>query len=516
MEELPLILSRYRNGEIALIFVPIGNLDLDEVEQAFQIGHIHNIVSVPAWNDPLPMVPERREDIRSRIISAATESTEIQNLRRCLQPKYQLRKKLPSGALGQVLLATDRQLQRDVCIKVLNRSGLYREFEDGLLKVANATDHTNILTIYGAYLDSNPPHFVRQYVKGDSLRHFLDDHPRPQSAHLTQTFLTTIGNAVCHAHEREVTDLSIKPSNVIITDPGSSGSRSFMMSLNSYREELFLDDDHWRLGSKGVFYLPLEYRRSNRENCDPCKADQYRLGLIAYEMLLGAARFGELAEGLRDPLLKPATWQWPPLDHANCDCPELLRNAVNRMIKVEPDDRFGGIRECLQSVTTDLYVEIARDSYRRMMETEDRQTDLFRSFYVKFLQKYPKARVGFFGQLGELPTVGEVPVGWVRQFQLLKEAVLLLLVFNALQEERQEPNILTRIAEEHAKRGIPGMLYSGFVEVLIECIVDKDQLPDSLDKQQLRHAWVTVTQPGIAYMKRKTEEYVVHQWSQRG
>jgi serine/threonine protein kinase len=352
-------------------------------------------------------------------------------------------------------------------------------------------------------------------VDGQSLRAFLDEGHGPQSARFVQKFLTTIGGAVAHAHRKGVYDLNIKPPNIIITEQETPSDRSFMMSLNSYREEPFLDDERWRAEKKDVFYVPLEYRGGSEEESDLRLADQYRLGLVAYEMLVGAARFEELAKGLRERVINPATWVWPALEEKNCKCPEQLRTAVNRMVNVDPNDRYDTLADALQDVATNLYTEIARESYRRILETQEKQTEFFRSFYISFLDQFPKAETRFFEKFGALEPTGEVPETWNRQFQLLKEAVLLLVVFSALHEDRHEPNILTRIAEEHAKRGMPSFLYPDFAIVLIDCLVRLDQPPDSIDKHQLRRAWSNVVRPGIEYLETKTKTFEAAMWRQK-
>ena len=81
----------------------------------------------------------------------------------------------------------------------------------------------------------------------------------------------------------------------------------------------------------------------------------------------------------------------------------------------------------------------------------------------------------FFKMLGCLAEDCGTSKRWERQFQALKEAVLLLIVFKSFREEGREPNILTRIAEEHAKRKIPAGLYPGFGEVLIDIVLEKDR-----------------------------------------
>jgi hypothetical protein len=178
------------------------------------------------------------------------------------------------------------------------------------------------------------------------------------------------------------------------------------------------------------------------------------------------------------------------------------------MVSSDPADRYDSLEEALQGVGTDLHAEIARDSFRRLMATEASQMDFFRSFYVDFLNMFPQARHSFFADFGPL-NEGSVSPRWLRQFQLLKEAVLLLVVFSILKEDKHEPNILTRIVEDHARRGIPAALYQPFGALLIDNIVLKDEPPPLLTKHQLRVAWTTVVKPGIEYMVKKTNELAV-------
>ena len=83
--------------------------------------------------------------------------------------------------------------------------------------------------------------------------------------------------------------------------------------------------------------------------------------------------------------------------------------------------------------------------------------------------------------------------------------MLLLIVFKLFREEDREPNILTRILEEHARRKIPSALYGIFQEILIETVLEND--PEAhFTKDELKQAWTSVIQPGIEYMSRRTVE----------
>ena len=507
--ELPLILERYRTGEICVIFVPIGPVTISEIETHLQLS-VRNIISIPPWDSPLPTKAEPRPDLRDKIVSAVTEPIEVQNLRRRLASHYELEEKLGDGTFSTVFKAHDHQLERKVVVKLLREERRSEHFKT-IRRVGSATAHSNILSVYGACLDADPPHYFLEYVDGQPLHAILDAHwkGKPAPIDYVQNLLKAGASAITHAHRMDIDDLNVKPCNIIVVDHKSPREVNYFLNLNSYHETDFLDDEAWRSDRDDVLYLPPEYRMPDVSSDGVRKADQYRLGVVAYEMLVGSSRFKILAKDLRERDI-PQSWQWPALATERKECPNHLCDVVNRMVKTDPRDRYDGIDDVVASVRdTDMDVEIVRDSYQRLMTSTATQTGFFHDFYVRFLGNYQGAS-NFFDpkRFGCLHDVGECSQGWQRQFQALKEAVLLLIVFRSFREEGRELNILTRIAEEHARRKIPAGLYRCFGEALIDVVVEKDERAP-LKREALRRAWTSVIQPGVDYMRRKTEEIEV-------
>lgn len=146
------------------------------------------------------------------------------------------------------------------------------------------------------------------------------------------------------------------------------------------------------------------------------------------------------------------------------------------------------------------------------MATPERQQAFFRSFHAAFLQAFPLTRSTFFRHYDSLTDDAPLPESWNRQFQELKEAILLLLVFSSLREDRQEPNLLTRIVESHQQLGVPSWMYNAFGKLLIDCICEHDVPPPPLNAMELRRAWTCIVEPGIDYMRRRTDELAEVAW----
>ena len=514
-QELPAIMRRYSHGEISVVFVPIGPVRTQEVGNKLKLDHIQNIISIPPWSSPLPPIAAPRPDIRKQIVSAATEPKEVQNLRRNLASHYELQTKIGDGHFSTMFTAYDSQLDREVAVKVLCPTTHDECFKQAVIRVAKATDHTNISTVYDAYLDAVPPHYICQYIRGESLTVVLDsgNHGDALPLYYVKEMLEKIGSAISYAHSKDVIDLNIAPNNVLIENPNDCIERNYFLNLNSYSAMDFLDDEQWRRSRDEVLYVPLEYRKKNGASDDPRKADQYRLGLLAYTMFVGLKRFQEAAEPLRQREFTPAIWNWPELRKEREDCPSRICEVIDRMVKADPRDRYGSVAEAIADiVNTNPDVETVRESYHRLMVTEARQQRFFRSFYRKFFADHPG--VAQFFTFGRLPEDDDTNSGWQRQFQALKEAILLLIVFSAYHEEGREPNILTRIVEAHATRRIPAGLYGDFGEVLVEIVLREDR-EGPVAETELRRAWTAVIAPGIEYMRRRTDEIDADRYRQR-
>ncbi|MEL7448324.1 MAG: TIR domain-containing protein [Pseudomonadota bacterium] len=503
-KELRLIMKRHRKHRLPVVFVPIGKLRMKRAARQLGIPNLNEVISVPGWHSPLNPRAGREvrsaADLRAQIVAAATEPQEVQNLRRNLPAKYNLIRKLNHGPLARILLAKDVPLNRHVVIKVLRKAGAYNLFCASVSRVARVPNHTNIIPIYVASLDSDPPFYMLEYINGKSLRQLLagnTDDGFPLS--LVLGLLRRIGSAVHHAHRHSVSGLNIKPSNIMVENPDRPDRRTFYISLSSYDES-----EIWEEHDVDDAYVPPELRpgASILHDSDATTADQYRLGVLAYELLVGPRRFAELTH---DTLAKDPGAGLPLISEVCPSCLDYVGTVVDRMVSVEPSLRFATVREAIEHLDSDVPVEIVRSSYRRIMANEASQQAFFHAFYQQFQSRYKSSQAIFASKFGPLSDVDGPSDAWMRQFQSLKEAILLLIVYSAIGEEKREPNILTRIAEQHAHKNIPAGLYEPFGQVLVDTIVEVDEEGAELG-ERLRSAWTEAVRDGLEYMKTTTEK----------
>jgi serine/threonine protein kinase len=467
--------------------------------------------------DTFPKSIVRPLDDRSHLDLRDHDFTHLQKV---IQKKYTLIRILGKGHASLVTLAFDKQLQRHLTIKSLTDPQAAPIFDNAVRRAANISRHPNIMSIYGAWLNKEPHHYMREYVDGHSLRIELERQGQsPLPIDFIQQVFAAVGDAMIFAQELGVTDIDIKPENIIIQrmqvklNLGLSSNYRIMLSPEIGDKEMLGKREYLKFLMSNIVYFPPElFNASNvySNSTDPEKVNQYRLGMLGYEMLSASEQFKREAE-TRSKTLAGSTLPagsvmftaWPPVETMRREgCPKFISLAIDRMIAPDPKDRFQTLSEAVNAVAyRNLSVEVARESYRRILNDYKKETEFFRTFYNRFLDYCPPAAKHFEDSgfpsrtaLDELDTRN--PSGrWPEQFTLLKEAIVLLFAFNILNES-QEPTILDRIARKHIY--YPSFFYDSFVNALVETVLEFDK---NNYGNELKRAWENALRPGIDYMK---------------
>jgi serine/threonine protein kinase len=354
-----------------------------------------------------------------------------------------------------------------------------------------------------------------QHVEGRTLESLLGDWARkeiaPPDANALRRVFVKLLRAVARAHRLDMPYGNLKPSNIVIdkhNEPfvlpvgrASSKARQMLGGLlqrlqhaNSAGEAC---EDH---DLEEVAYLVPEQLDGPDQMQDDKLADQYMLGLLAYQMATGQRplRVKDFASLLRDG--SGAMGPLPPVSAVRPLFPERLQKMLQRMTELDPGLRYPNLDQVLDEpdLHDDYSLVLARDSYRRCVRGEGLDSAFFGDFYRELQRLYPATRA----HLARI----EGPDRWRRQHHMLKQAVLLLLAF-AQRSDDGEPNVLSHISASHAQ--IPPGLYVPFMKVLVAMVCGDASLGIAArdpvcvrteTARLLQKHWLIALKPGIDYL----------------
>ncbi len=210
---------------------------------------------------------------------------------------YRLIEKIGEGGMGIVWLARqEHPIRRDVALKVVkpgaDSAQVLSRFESERQALA-ILNHPNIATVFDAGLtDDGRPYFAMEYVAGVAITTFADQHALPIVARL-ELFLQ-VCEAVEHAHQKGVLHRDLKPANILVSDRDGRPlvkvidfgvAKALAPGLSAETIETQIGT---LVGTPG--YMSPE-QAGLTESVVDTRTDIYSLGLVLYELLVGALPF---------------------------------------------------------------------------------------------------------------------------------------------------------------------------------------------------------------------------------
>ena len=260
--------------------------------------------------------------------------------------KYQVLEEIGRGGMGAVYKGYDPHLGRPVAIKVLAPHLVWeQEFVSRFLREARAAarlQHPNIVTIFDVGEQDGVYYTVMEYVDGRPLNEIVEPGGT-LPAERVATILGQVASALDSAHRQGLVHRDVKPGNILV----KAGDQAVLTDFGIARalSETRMTRTGMMIGTPG--YISPEQIRG--DDVGPA-ADQYALGVVAYELLAGIPPFrGDTAR----LLYAHASEAPPPLCAANPRVSGAVQAVIMRALAKQPGERWPGV------VTFATYLEAA-------------------------------------------------------------------------------------------------------------------------------------------------------------
>lgn len=256
---------------------------------------------------------------------------------------YQILSLLGKGGMGEVYLARDARLGRDVAVKVLppafaaDAARLLRFEQES--QAAGKLNHPNVLTVFDVGVCRGAPYIVTELLEGEELRAQLRHAAIPMRRALE--YAQQIASGLAAAHAKGIVHRDLKPENLFVTTdgrvkildfglaklkppPSASGAATALESIT---------EPGMVMGTVG-YMAPEQVRGEETDH----RADLFAFGVILYEILTGAWPFsGDSAVAVMNAIL---TQEPPELTDTIPTINPAVAKTVRRCLEKKPERRF--------------------------------------------------------------------------------------------------------------------------------------------------------------------------------
>ena len=338
-------------------------------------GGLWDLISTQGMRSGADSEQVTRTEMHQRAAAPAARDTGPANsnaapatvLTREAAKRFEYMSQVGAGGMGAVHCVRDKNLLREVAIKVLAPSlaadPKYVKRFLAEAQIQAQLDHPNIAPVHDLTLDhAGTNYFTMRLVRGRSLGDWIAaarDSPTPsETLHEMLGAFLKVCDAVAFAHSRGVLHLDIKPENIIMEDFGTVYLMDWGLSRLSARDPE--RDDAVILSTEaaggvvsGVVGSPSYMSPEQAVGAEGLvseRTDVFGLGAVLYAILAGRPLY--LADSIDDVLEQARGGQIPPLPDASWGVPLPARifQITRKALAVDPQDRYQSALELKREV----------------------------------------------------------------------------------------------------------------------------------------------------------------------
>jgi eukaryotic-like serine/threonine-protein kinase len=277
-----------------------------------------------------------------------------------IDSRYQLERLVNQGTMGAVFSAHDRELGKEVAVKVFRSSAMADPRAQDRFKnevdFATRLKHPNLAAIFGHGVLSDASYYiVSEFVEGRTLRDEMRLSERIPVAE-SISLLSAISDGLNAAHQAGIVHRDLKPESIILLAGHDEKQPQIKIVDFSFARmaigRRFVPGTTRSLQGRGILPLSVSYMSPEQfrgEEVD-LRSDIYTLGVIAYEMFAGkvpfnARRTGDFASKLLSE--RPAS-----IRPQNTEVNVLLQAEIMRALEKEPRQRHQSAAEFKRAIVS--------------------------------------------------------------------------------------------------------------------------------------------------------------------
>jgi serine/threonine protein kinase/Tfp pilus assembly protein PilF len=274
---------------------------------------------------------------------------------------YEIISFLAKGGMGEIFIARDTRLDREVAIKVLTESklGSYDaiiRFEREA-KVLAALSHQNILTIHDVGTENNVSYVVMELLQGESLRSKLS------SGKISKEEFRKIALAILEglaaAHSNGVVHRDLKPENIFITKNGAIKILDFGLAqikkpveVETMSEAISgneIPTESWSSRSDLLIgTLPYMSPEQTHGGTTTARSDIFSVGTLFYECATGIHPFW--GRNVNEVVTKIMNEDPFRNSDSTKEIPHEMRRIIQRSLEKDPEKRYEHAGEMLNEL----------------------------------------------------------------------------------------------------------------------------------------------------------------------
>ncbi len=258
--------------------------------------------------------------------------------------RYHIVEKLGMGGMAAVYRAFDRQLQRDVAVKIIRIDAFAphvvlrtrKRFEREAQSLAQM-DHPNIIPIYDYGEYDKAPYLVMKFIRGGTLKDYITNS-RSCAYNDAARLLAPVAHALGYAHSLDIIHRDVKPANILLSEAGVP-----LLSDFGVAKILEAGEGHTLTMDNAAVGTPEYMAPEQWENDISPQTDIYALGVVFYELVTGHKPYTADTPAavhrmvLIDPLVRPRQWV--------ADLPDEVEAVIYKAMARRKENRYASMDE---------------------------------------------------------------------------------------------------------------------------------------------------------------------------